>query len=97
MVVHYTQHTVVHSTQYAFVHYTQYAFVHLCNVLEVHDVQVRWRRRDHKMPDGQDTIQGTSIHFRRVTRSANIKFQMSRAQLIHRKVLTFKNLNRIIF
>jgi len=30
--------------------------------------EVRWRRRDHKMPDGQDTIQGTSIHFRRVTR-----------------------------
>ena len=30
--------------------------------------EVRWRRRDHKMPDGQDTIQGTSIHFSRVTR-----------------------------
>ena len=40
-------------------------------------MQVKWRRRDHKMPDGQDTIQGTSIHFRRVTRSANIKLQIS--------------------
>jgi len=30
--------------------------------------EVRWRRRDHKMPDGQDTIQGTSISFGKVTR-----------------------------
>ena len=41
------------------------------------DVQVRWRRRDHKMPDGQDTIQGTSIHFSRVTRWENYHFRIS--------------------
>ena len=70
MVAHYTHHTALLCT-------TQCAIVHFCNALKLHDVQVRWRRRDHKMPDGQDTIQGTSIHFRRVTRSANIKLQIS--------------------